>query len=372
MTDRSDKTPQESSEEMFKHALENALASPTHSLHPDLSLTGQMPVPKIKWQIEQSPAPAKAGEPDSTAAPTRPKQADVAPSVPAGKELPTVAAKAPAVQPAELSAQAPARKPLEESTRPAVPPVAEQLPRTKGDLHMKPAAPAATDNVAEIPESRTGVAWTKHEDHLKRAQQGNISTIFYGDSITEAMSIGDGFKETFGKNAENFGVKGDSTQHLLWRMQNGETSIRGAQPEKGVILIGTNNLEKGQSDQDIARGIIKDLDEATTRLPNTKFLVLGILPRGHDRSDPLRAHVAAINKEVQSALAARPDLAGKVSFKDIGPQMLEPDGSMSTKVWEKDWEHPTLGGYDRKKQQWVADTGNHRLFSTIKPLLDAL
>lgn len=40
----------------------------------------------------------------------------------------------------------------------------------------------------------------------------------------------------------NYGIAADQTQHVLWRIQNGE--IAGLNPRLVVLKIGTNNLGK--------------------------------------------------------------------------------------------------------------------------------
>jgi hypothetical protein len=71
----------------------------------------------------------------------------------------------------------------------------------------------------------------------------SIQLIFYGDSITNGW-------EWYGQStwnahygsmhAVNYGIAGDRTQHLIWRIENGE--VAGLKPKVVVLMIGTNNL----------------------------------------------------------------------------------------------------------------------------------
>ena len=101
------------------------------------------------------------------------------------------------------------------------------------------AASAAT-NTAAVPELRTeaGPNWLKRHDFFVDIANHETACqlLFLGDSITDfwrerALGI-------WGKNygpyaAENFGISGDRTQHLLWRLQNGE--IGNLRP-KAIVL----------------------------------------------------------------------------------------------------------------------------------------
>lgn len=44
--------------------------------------------------------------------------------------------------------------------------------------------------------------------------------------------------------ALNWGFSGDRTEHLIWRLQNG--NVQRVNPEVAVILIGTNNTGHDQ------------------------------------------------------------------------------------------------------------------------------
>eukprot|EP00904_Undaria_pinnatifida_P005122 jgi/Undpi1/173/HiC_scaffold_1.g00170.m1 len=81
-----------------------------------------------------------------------------------------------------------------------------------------------------------------------------------------------------GLGSLNLGVSGDQTQHLLWRMQNGELPDV-LQPQSIMVAIGTNNLGYGMSAEDTVGGIkavVKDLRE---QRPDALIVVIGLFPR---------------------------------------------------------------------------------------------
>jgi hypothetical protein len=89
----------------------------------------------------------------------------------------------------------------------------------------------------------------QHEAFVKIAKEGTAELVFLGDSITAGWN---GQKEIWNKafgayKPVNFGIGGDRTQHVLWRLENGE--FDGIKPKAAVIMIGTNN-----SGQDSAEG----------------------------------------------------------------------------------------------------------------------
>src|SRR5215813_750348 len=74
----------------------------------------------------------------------------------------------------------------------------------------------------------------RHKGFVEIAQRGNIGLLFVGDSITDWFSNPRGQAQAPAAGLEvwnkyfsefkpaNFGIAGDTTQGVLWRMQNGE------------------------------------------------------------------------------------------------------------------------------------------------------
>ena len=161
-------------------------------------------------------------------------------------------------------------------------------------------------DVTTTPVSRIGAPWwaERHQGILQAVKQGNVDLLMIGDSITHKWPerAHDNWNETFSKwNVVNLGFSGDRTEHLIWRLQNGE--VDGISPKVGVLMIGTNNTGNGITPAgETLKGIKTVLFELRSRLPRTKILLLAIFPRGENPNDFMRIRNNEINRQL-------PDLA---------------------------------------------------------------
>ncbi len=183
--------------------------------------------------------------------------------------------------------------------------------------------------------------WTaRHQSFNAIAAKGDVDLVFIGDSITHGWEREGAatWKTSYGqRKAANFGIDGDQTQHVLWRIDNG--NFDGITPKLIVIMLGTNNAGHNTPGE-VAEAmglIVKRLRE---KLPDTQLLLLGIFPRGFKAADPLRAANAKAN-EAFSKLADDKS----VHYLDIGRQFLEKDGTISPEIMP-DGVHPTAKGYE--------------------------
>ncbi|HEX8522392.1 MAG TPA: GDSL-type esterase/lipase family protein [Tepidisphaeraceae bacterium] len=184
----------------------------------------------------------------------------------------------------------------------------------------------------------------RHEQYVARAKQGDVGVLFLGDSITQgwehAKKVWD---SAFGEmKPANFGIGGDRTQHVLWRIENGE--LEGIKPKVAVIMIGTNNLSSDPWEK-IAEGIEKIVHE-THEKTGAKVLLLGIFPRGANPADPgvkgVREKIAQINERISKL-----DDGGKtIKYMDIKARFLEPDATIAKTIMP-DFLHLSEEGYQR-------------------------
>ena len=177
-----------------------------------------------------------------------------------------------------------------------------------------------------------------HERFVKTAREGKAQLLFLGDSITAGWG-GNGkaiWTQAFGAwEPANFGIGGDRTQHLLWRIQNGE--LNGLQPKAAVVMIGTNNVG-GDSAEGIAKGVTEIVETIREKTPGTKILLLAVFPRGQ-RPNPGREKLKHVNQ-----IIAKLDDGMNVFFFDIGDKFLTPDGLMTEEI-TPDFLHLSAAGY---------------------------
>ena len=184
----------------------------------------------------------------------------------------------------------------------------------------------------------------KHEANLEVARRGDSEVLFMGDSITDFWRNETGqfagkpvLDKYFGQwKVANFGIAGDTTQGVLFRLQNGEG--RGFSPKAIMLMIGTNNTARNTA-AEIAEGIGAVVLELQRDFPQARILLLGIFPRGR-ATDPVRATIASINASV-----AKLHDGNRVHYLDIGSAFLDAAGNIPADVMS-DGLHPSTKGYE--------------------------
>jgi lysophospholipase L1-like esterase len=174
--------------------------------------------------------------------------------------------------------------------------------------------PASAGTTATVGAPRTTVASDSNErarpknyqDCRDRVAEANahpekhIDLLFVGDSITEAWSgaAWGGYvhgapvweKVYAPRNALNFGVGADRTQHVLYRLDT--MDVKGLTPKVIVLMIGTNN--NIDTVPDIAAGVHAVLAKLEGMYPAAKIILVSILPNA--RATQLMADANALIK----------------------------------------------------------------------------
>jgi lysophospholipase L1-like esterase len=213
-------------------------------------------------------------------------------------------------------------------------------------------------NTAIVP-NLAGWFRTKHQANLEVARKGDIDVLFMGDSITDFWRNTDGqyagkpvMDKYFGNlKIANFGIAGDTTEGVLYRLQNGEG--QGFSPKAVMLMIGTNNTARNNA-AEIAEGIGAVVLELQKDFPDAKILLLAVFPRSAP-GDPVRATIAEINRKISKLHDGN-----KIYYMDIGDKFLDENGSIPQDVMS-DALHPSTKGYEI----W-AEAVKDKLFSLMK------
>jgi lysophospholipase L1-like esterase len=215
---------------------------------------------------------------------------------------------------------------------------------TAAHAQDKPAASEAAPEAASTPAPKkdNGTFLKRHESFVNRAKEGNVDVLFLGDSITAGWAGAgkDVWASRFDKfHPANFGIGGDRTQHVLWRITHGE--LEGISPKVVVLMLGTNNIKVDSADA-IARADEKIVRTIREKLPHTRILLLGIFPRAHKTDAPdmqIPAKVKAVNAEL-----AKLDDGQHVRYLDLANQLAP--GGTEVPDYYTDGVHLTAKGYE--------------------------
>jgi lysophospholipase L1-like esterase len=176
-----------------------------------------------------------------------------------------------------------------------------------------------------------GVRAMRHQGFVNTATNGDFDILFLGDSITDLWNVehdpagNPGGKRVFDKyfgdlKVANFGVSGDTTQGILWGLQNGEG--QGHKPKAVMLMIGTNNTGDS-SGPEIAEGIGADILELRKDFPDARIMLLAIFPRGSGPGDSNRRKCEEANK-----IIAKLDDQSHVFFVNINSKFLDDKGGL--------------------------------------------
>ena len=209
------------------------------------------------------------------------------------------------------------------------------------------------ENTATKPMPRDKGWEKRHETFVGIAKRGNVDLLFLGDSITDAWG-GEGHGTNGGHKiftskfvpmkAANFGIGGDRTQHVIWRLQNGE--LDGIKPKVVQLMIGTNNSNgTDNTAEEIADGVKGIVDEIKKKSPSTKVLLLAVFPRNTGKDDAAKKIQKDKIDKVNSIISKLDDGGKSVKFLDIGSKFKDASGALPKEIMP-DQLHLSEKGYE--------------------------
>jgi lysophospholipase L1-like esterase len=218
-------------------------------------------------------------------------------------------------------------------------------------------SPALTNPAAAAPATPPELVSTTTPDNARYLDKPSLLTecnaqlaairgkpcdiIFIGDSITAGW-LGAGKavwdKDYEPRHALDFGIGGDKTQNVLWRLNN--MDVQELKPKVAVILIGTNNT--ANTPHEIANGVQAVLANTQSVFPGVKIILVSIMPNKRANDKMMQA---------DSIIRGYAD-GSDIYYLDLVPLMppvttTAPDGTIDTN-WKglgKDHLHPVAAGY---------------------------
>ena len=162
--------------------------------------------------------------------------------------------------------------------------------------------------------------------------------IFLGNSITNG---GEWAELLRNPHAKNRGISGDTTQGVLDRL----STITNGKPSKIFLLIGTNDLSRGKSVDEVAKNVEKIVERVKRESPATKLYVQSVFPV-NPKFNKFLGHmnrqkdIAVLNAKIK-AIAARHG----VTYIDVYKSLVIPSTDVMNPEYTNDGLHLLGKGY---------------------------
>lgn len=216
-------------------------------------------------------------------------------------------------------------------------------------------------NFAVIPapssEYRSAAGWKEGTDWWTQARDidslcrstKNLDLLLIGNSITQSwggirphvtVSPGKEATELYFKDLNwiGAGISGDRTQHILYRLQNGNYEV--ANPGTVVLTTGVNNFEVNTAEE-IVEGIVEIMSVIEKKFdPSTKIVLFGPLPTGFDPDTDRRAKYNKVHSLIKYLGNHK-----NVSYYNLIDQFSVENGFLNAELLSPDGIHLLPGGY---------------------------
>ena len=204
-----------------------------------------------------------------------------------------------------------------------------------------------------VTQQRDSYNWKeRHASILSNIKKSSPKTVVFGNSIMHqwggvesanypcmrGAASWDAITE--GKAVVNMGAGWDRIENVLWRVHHGALDMYVA--DRIILAIGVNNLNNGDTEQDINEGIKTLIQAIKLRQPKAEIKVCGIFPM---RSK--EAKIKRINKMIKKTAKEE-----HVVFANPGALLLLKNGAIDASLFQGDGLHLKAAGYDRIAQEF--------------------
>ena len=184
--------------------------------------------------------------------------------------------------------------------------------------------------------------YEEHEKFVAIAARSLSSVLLVGDSLVNGLAR---YHKVWSKYFEplralDFGVCGDRTQHVLWRIENGEIPLN---LQVAFVHCGTNNLDC-DNPAEIRDGIASIVYTIQEKKPNANFIVSGLLPRDQEISSR-RDKIKLVNQKLREW--CRSGKVRNVHYLKPDKDWTEPDGRLVERYYFTDLIHLVEEGYEK-------------------------
>lgn len=219
------------------------------------------------------------------------------------------------------------------------------LPSVRAQTASLPATVPSTQPSTTMPSDshlkRFGSHYKTCAERIAAMAGKPVDIIFIGDSITEgwiltptpkygAAGIAVWNKYYASRNALDFGVSADGTEHVLWRLEH--MDVKQFHPKVAVILIGTNDYL--DTPQQIADGVKAVIAKTQETFPGVRIILVSLTPTSRHTQT-----IADTDK-----IISQYDDGNTIFYFDLASKM--PPVGNSWKGLYRDKLHLTPSGYE--------------------------
>ncbi len=174
---------------------------------------------------------------------------------------------------------------------------------------------------------------------IKEVEKVPDNYLFLGDSITDFYDLDKYYKDL---PVVNSGISGNTTDDILNNMKKRAYQYN---PSKVFLLIGTNDLTRDKSNEEIVEGVEKIIEEIKENRPKAEIYLESIYPVNYSLSPKMVSvrkndDIKEINKELKKYCKKN-----RITYIDMYDLLKDDDDNFDS-IYTNDGLHPNDEGYE--------------------------